>query len=110
MPALQHKSTLLPQGALIEFVVIGAYVRVAAVDPVTREEVTLVGDASQGREILTRQAVRKLEYVLSRKKGATGQQGGGAGSAGDGGQGKGDPADAAIRRGKRPENPSGWDL
>ena len=51
---------------LIEFVTQGAYVRVAALDPVTNTEAVLVGDASATRQELTRLAVQKLEYVLAK--------------------------------------------
>ena len=51
---------------LLEFIRQGAYVRVAAVDPVTNTEVVLVGAASVTKQELTRVAVQKLEYVLSK--------------------------------------------
>lgn len=62
------KDSILPEGALIEFVPQGDYVKVSAVDPVTKTEVSIVGDPSAGEEALKRVAVRKLEYVLSRQK------------------------------------------
>lgn len=52
---------------LLEFIRQGAYVRVAAVDPATNTEIVLVGSASASKQELTRLAVQKLEYVLSRK-------------------------------------------
>jgi hypothetical protein len=54
---------------LIEFVVQGAYVRVAAIDAETGTEAVAVGAASASKEELTRLAVRKLEYVLAKKRG-----------------------------------------
>jgi len=54
---------------LVEFIVQGAYVRVAAIDPDTGTEAIAVGAASASKEELRRLAVRKLEYVLAKKKG-----------------------------------------
>lgn len=56
-----------PNGILIEFYPVGAYVKVSAVDPVTLTEVSIVGDPAAGEEALTRSAMRKLEYVLARR-------------------------------------------
>ena len=66
---------------MIEFVPQGDYVKVSAVDPVTKTEVSIVGDPAAGEETLTRIAVRKLEYVLARR-----------------------------RPGKKPRSQSGWDF
>ncbi|WP_081649651.1 DUF6898 family protein [Fodinicurvata sediminis] len=54
--------------ALIEFIRVGAYVKVSAVDPETLIEVSIVGQPSRGEAALKELAVKKLEYVL-RKKG-----------------------------------------
>ncbi len=53
---------------LIEFLPCGRYVKVSAVDPKTLTEVSIVGDPAAGEEGLKRQAARKLEYVLKRRK------------------------------------------
>ena len=53
---------------LIEFVRVGNTVKVSAVDPVTMIEVSMVGPANAGRETLKRHAVRKLEYVIDKKR------------------------------------------
>ena len=58
------------QEVLIEFRRVGAYVKVSAVDPRTLTEVAIVGDPAAGEAALTQAAVRKLEYVMSRKAGA----------------------------------------
>lgn len=84
---------ILPQGAIIEFVAQGGYVKVSAVDPVTYEEVSIVGDPAVADNELTRIAVRKLERIVARKH----------------------PNAVARRRGqggasRRPDPPSGWDL
>ena len=51
----------------MEFVRQGAYVRIAAIDPVSGVEVGTVGDASRRKSELTRVAVQKLEDVLKKK-------------------------------------------
>ena len=62
------KDSNLPEGALIEFVPLGGFVKVSAVDPVTKTEVSIVGDPAAGEAALERVAVKKLEYVLSKRK------------------------------------------
>ncbi len=52
---------------LIEFRPRGKYVRVAAIDPVSGTEVTMVGDARQSEEVLKRNAARKLLYVMEKQ-------------------------------------------
>lgn len=56
------------EGYLLEFQSVGNAVKVCAIDPASGVEVSIVGPANQGQELLTRTAVRKLEYVL-RKRG-----------------------------------------
>lgn len=84
---------ILPQGAIIEMVVHGSYVKVSAIDPVTTEEVSIVGDPTAGEERLTRVAVRKLERMVFKKKYNR------------------ERAGFALARGhKQADPPSGWDL
>ena len=45
---------------------VGDYVKVAAIDPVTNTEVSIVGSARATERQLQRVAVRKLEYVLNK--------------------------------------------
>ena len=52
---------------IIEFTQIGGSVKVTAVDPKTLTEVSIVGSPQYSQEFLTRQAVKKLEYVLSKR-------------------------------------------
>lgn len=52
---------------LIEFQQIGNAVKVTAVDPVTMTEVSIMGPPSAGEETLKRNAINKLNYVLSKK-------------------------------------------
>jgi hypothetical protein len=52
---------------LIEFQQIGNVVKVTAVDPETLTEVSIMGPPSAGQEILKRNVINKLNYVLSKK-------------------------------------------
>jgi len=62
-----------PDGILIEFYPLGAYVKVSAIDPVTLTEVSIVGDPAAGEDALSRAAMRKLDYVLARRGKGTGR-------------------------------------
>ncbi|NCY25251.1 MAG: hypothetical protein EBX37_10425 [Alphaproteobacteria bacterium] len=53
----------------IEFLVIGEQVKVTAVDTQSLREVSLVGSARYSRDMLARQAVKKLRYVLAKEAG-----------------------------------------
>ena len=53
---------------IIEFVKVGAYVKVSAIDPTTRVEVSIVGDPSVSQTKLEQTAVQKLKYVLNKRK------------------------------------------
>ncbi|WP_420724150.1 MULTISPECIES: DUF6898 family protein [unclassified Hwanghaeella] len=89
-------STVLPQGALIEFVPQGRYVKVCAVDPVTYIEVSIVGDITAGEHILSVQALRKLERMVYKSKFDKNV--------------REKDQDRVILRARRAETPSGWDL
>jgi hypothetical protein len=52
---------------IIEFHTLGAIVKVSAVDVQTLTEISIQGPASAGEEMLKRNAVRRLEYVLKKK-------------------------------------------
>ena len=52
---------------LFEFHRIGNTVKVAAIDPLTNTEVSIVGSAAAGEHALKMAAVRKLQYVLARR-------------------------------------------
>ena len=60
----------MPDEIIIEFHQIGASVKVSAMDTVTLTEVSIVGPANAGEEVLKRNVLRKLEYVLAKKKGS----------------------------------------
>ena len=64
-----------------EFQRIGAYVKVTAIDPVTLVEVSVTGSATAGEQALKQLALRRLDYVLS-KRGTDGGPKGGAGGRG----------------------------
>ncbi len=53
---------------IIEFQQIGNAVKVTAVDPESQIEVSIVGPPSAGEELLKRTAIRKLEYVLNKRR------------------------------------------
>ncbi len=54
---------------IIEFRRIGASVKVSAMEPTTLTEVSIVGPATASEEELTRIVMRKLDYVLAKKRG-----------------------------------------
>ena len=51
---------------ILEFIVHGRAVKVTAVDPVTGTEAIIMGDAAQPRELLTKEAIKKLEYIMKK--------------------------------------------
>ena len=58
----------MPEDIIIEFRRIGGSVKVSAMDPATLTEVSIVGPANAGEEILKRNVLKKLEFVLAKKK------------------------------------------
>lgn len=52
---------------IIEFIPVGQFVRVSAMDTVTLTEVVLQGPLNATRETLERNAIKKLEYVMKKK-------------------------------------------
>ena len=55
-------------GYIIEFTRVGTAIKVTAADPATMTEVSIVGAPGYSQEFLTRQAVKKLEYVLAKQR------------------------------------------
>ena len=53
---------------LFEFVLVGRYLRVNAIDPRTGIEISMIADPRQGKTIIKRLAARKLAYVISKKR------------------------------------------
>ena len=56
---------------IIEFHQVGSFVKVSAIDTSSLIEVSIVGDPNVGEEMLARAAMRKLDYVMARKRGGT---------------------------------------
>lgn len=54
---------------IIEMIQVGNAVKVTAIDATTGIEVSIVGAPSTGEEILKRNAVNKLNYVLRKEDG-----------------------------------------
>lgn len=52
---------------IIEMLPVGQIMRVSAVDVQSTTEVTVQGPANAGKEILKRNAIKRLEYVLKKK-------------------------------------------
>ena len=52
---------------IFEFAPVGNIVRVSAMDTRTLTEVIIQGPASAGEEVLKRNAIKRLEYVLKKK-------------------------------------------
>ncbi len=63
------KDKLGDDDVIIEFRRIGASVKVSAMEPTTLTEVSIVGPTTASDEELTRIVLRKLEYVLAKKRG-----------------------------------------
>ena len=53
---------------IIEFHVVGHMVKVSAVDTKSLTEVSIAGPANESREVLKATAIRKLHYVLAKKR------------------------------------------
>ncbi len=52
---------------LIEITTIGAYAKVAAIDAATGTEISITGPANADRATLEAAAIKKLEYVLTKR-------------------------------------------
>jgi hypothetical protein len=61
------KDLLQGREIIIEFLPVGNFVKVSAVDTKTLTEISVQGPASAGKEMLKRNAIRRLEYVLKKK-------------------------------------------
>lgn len=69
-PAAQH----LDDGVIIELQQLGGYVKATAVDPRTGIEVSVFGSSQSPTTLLQNAAIRKLDYVLSNRKGPAREQ------------------------------------
>jgi len=61
------KDLLKGREVIIEFYPVGQFVKVSAMDTATLTEVSTQGPASAGEDILKRNALMRLEYVLKKK-------------------------------------------
>jgi hypothetical protein len=63
------------EGVILEFVRIGRYVKVSAIDTKTGTEVSIVGDPMRGEAMLKRTAIQKLKYVMNKAQNGDGPSG-----------------------------------
>ena len=61
------KDSLGVREIIIEFHPIGGVVKVSAMDVQTLTEISIQGPKDAGEEILKRNAIKRLEYVLKKK-------------------------------------------
>lgn len=61
------KAQLQGREVILEFHPVGSIVRVTAMDTATLTEISIQGPASAGEEMLKRNALLRLEYVLKKK-------------------------------------------
>ncbi len=54
--------------AIIELIQQGRFVKVTAIDPVTGIEASIVGDPAATQQKLQQLAIKKLAYVINKKK------------------------------------------
>ena len=59
-----------PRQVLFEFVRVGAYMKVSAIDTLTNTEVSIVGPPSAGEAMLKATVLKKLEYVMAKNQSA----------------------------------------
>lgn len=64
-----HSPMSATDNYIIEFTQVGGSLKVTAIDPRTLTEVSIVGAPQYSQEFLTRQVVKKLEFVLAKKAG-----------------------------------------
>jgi ABC-type bacteriocin/lantibiotic exporter with double-glycine peptidase domain len=55
------------ENIIIEFIPNGNFVKVCAIDIITHEEVSIVGDVRYGKTTLTRLAIQKLRHMQAKK-------------------------------------------
>jgi hypothetical protein len=65
-----------PDEVILEFVRVGALIRVSAMEPKTLTEVVTYGPANAGEAALRRTVLRKLDYVIGRRPNAERQSSG----------------------------------
>ncbi len=68
MPKTTPAETPAAGEIYFEFIPVGAYVKVVAIDAATGVEVSIVGARAAGQATLERAALAKLRYVLEKRK------------------------------------------
>ena len=66
---MAEKEVYLPE-VLFELRRVGKSIRVVAIDPITKTEVSMIAPHNADREDIKRVAARKLAYVIAKKQGA----------------------------------------
>ncbi len=61
------KDSLQGREVIIEYFPVGKLVKVSAMDTQSLTEVSIQGPASAGEEMLKRNALKRLEYVMKKK-------------------------------------------
>lgn len=61
------KDSLRGREVIVEFHAIGTFVKASALDVASLTEISIQGPASAGQEVLKRNALLRLEYVLKKK-------------------------------------------
>lgn len=61
-----NKEILQGREVIIEFFPLGSLMKVTAMDTASLTEISIQGPASAGQEILRRNALRRLEYVMKK--------------------------------------------
>lgn len=61
------KELLQGREVIIEYIPVGMYVKVSAMDTQSLTEISIQGPASASEETLKRNALKRLEYVMKKK-------------------------------------------
>jgi hypothetical protein len=67
-PAARPRVSTKKSEIYVEFVAQGKVVKATAIDSATGIEASIMGPASAGRAMLTKAALRKLNFVLKKKR------------------------------------------
>lgn len=67
MANMDKDNPLAGREIIFEFHPVGAYVRVAAVDAASLTEISIQGPANAPQEMLKRNALKRLEFVMKKK-------------------------------------------
>ena len=53
---------------ILEYITQGRFMKLSVIDPETGIEAVIVGSINDSRELLKREALRKMEYLLAKEK------------------------------------------